>query len=43
MSISSDVYISREEARDRVKSKLLAQQKELIEHAIRGMTDTDLT
>lgn len=42
MSICSDVYISREEARVRVKNELLYQQKELIELAIKGMNDFEL-
>jgi hypothetical protein len=43
MSICSDVSISLEEAKDRVKNILLCQQKQLIEQAMKGMTKDDLS
>lgn len=42
MSICSDVYISLEEARERVRSKLTDQQIKLVEAAVKGMTETEL-
>lgn len=43
MGICSDVFITRDEARSRVKSLLLNEQQQLIESAIKGMADSDLT
>ena len=43
MSISSDVYISKEEAIKRVKAKLMFDHELLINSAIKGMTPWDLS
>lgn len=43
MSICSDVFISLEEARERVRSKLMDQQTQLIEAAVKGMTERELS
>lgn len=43
MSICSDVFISLEEARERVRSKLMDQQSSLIEAAVKGMTERELS
>lgn len=43
MSICSDVFISREEARKRVESILIDNQKELVKLAVQNMEDFDLT
>ncbi len=42
MSICSDIYITREEARKRVKAVLMNQQEKLIDLAIKSMSDSDL-
>lgn len=42
MSISSDISISREDARSIVKNLLLYEQEKLIDQAIKGMQDSDL-
>lgn len=43
MSICSDVYISQEEARKRVKSLLMYEQGKIVELAIKGMQNWELT
>ena len=43
MSISSDIFISRKEAGERVIDKLLYEQKQLVEKAVKGMEDWELT
>lgn len=43
MSICSDVFISLEEARERVRSKLMYQQSLLIESAIKSMNEFELS
>ena len=43
MSICSDITITREEARKRVKAILIHQQELFIDLAIKSMTDFDLT
>lgn len=43
MSICSDVYISLDEARQRVKAKLMRDQEELVDQAIKGMSEFDLS
>jgi hypothetical protein len=43
MSICSDVLITREEARTRVKNMLMFQQERLIDLAISSMDDWELT
>ena len=42
MSICSDVYISLDEARRRVKIKLMFEQERLIDSAIKGMDKWEL-
>lgn len=43
MSICSDVCISLEEARRKVKAQLMYEQEQLIDSAIKGMQEFDLT
>jgi hypothetical protein len=43
MGISSDVDITRDEAMKRVKRKLLYEQEKLIDLAIKGMSNGELT
>lgn len=43
MSLCSDVYITLEEARKRVRSKLLYEQELLVDKAIQSMDTEDLT
>lgn len=43
MSICSAIFITREEARKRVTEKLMYQQQKLIEAAVKGMKDWELT
>lgn len=43
MSICSDIFISRKEARERVRRILIHEQEKLIEHAVDGMEDFELT
>lgn len=43
MSICSDVYIDIEEARKKVKAKLMYEQERLIDSAIKGMEDWELS
>ncbi len=43
MSICSDVFISREKAREMVKAKLMYQQEKLVEIAVKNMKDWELT
>ena len=43
MSASSDVYITKEEARKRVKSILLHEQEQLVDKAIEAMDRWDLS
>ena len=43
MSICSDIYISLDEARKRVKEILLYDQTKLIENAVKGMSEWELS
>jgi hypothetical protein len=43
MSICSDVYITEEEARQRVKRMLMFNQETLIDLAVKSMQDFELT
>lgn len=43
MSITSDVYITKEEAKKRVKAILLSQQEYLIDIAVRNMDNFELS
>lgn len=43
MSICSDVYINVDEARRKVKAKLMCEQERLIDSAIKGMDEWDLS
>jgi hypothetical protein len=43
MSICSDVFITEEEARQRVKRMLMYQQEQLIDAAIKGMETFELS
>lgn len=43
MSICSDVYIDIETARQKVKAKLMYEQERLIDSAVKGMEDWELS
>lgn len=43
MSICSDIFITMEEARKRVKEKLMYQQEKLIDTAVKNMKSWELT
>lgn len=43
MSICSDVFITEEEARERVKRMLMYEQEQLLQLAVNGMQVWDLT
>lgn len=43
MGISSDIFITKKEAQEKVKALLLEKQTQLIEAAIKGMSDSELT
>lgn len=43
MSICSDIYISLDEARRRVKVELMSEQEKLVDQAIKGMSEWDLS
>jgi hypothetical protein len=43
MSICSDQYISRKKAREMVLNRLMNKQRELVENAVKGMADHELT
>lgn len=43
MSYCTSVYITREEAEKRVKALLLAQYEDIVEIAVKNMTNSDLT
>ena len=43
MSICSDVFITKEEAKKLVKEKLMEEQEKLIDLAIKAMDNYDLT
>lgn len=43
MSISSDVYITRKEAKKRVLASMLYEQKRLIDKAVNAMEDFELS